>query len=62
MRVIGATTEVNTTQRCGGWLFPVDGLLLIADRYLRTGQAKSQLQAAGHDVVWSGDWDRDPWG
>ena len=25
-----------------------------------TGHAKAQLQAAGHDVVWSGDWDRDP--
>jgi predicted nuclease of predicted toxin-antitoxin system len=24
------------------------------------GQAKAQLQAAGHDVVWSGDWDQDP--
>ncbi len=24
------------------------------------GQAKAELEAAGHDVVWSGDWDQDP--
>lgn len=23
-------------------------------------RAKAELHAAGHDVVWSGDWDRDP--
>ncbi len=25
-----------------------------------TAQAKAQVQAAGHDVVWSGDWEQDP--
>jgi predicted nuclease of predicted toxin-antitoxin system len=24
------------------------------------GKAKAELEAAGHDVVWGGDWDRDP--
>ncbi len=24
------------------------------------GKAKAELEASGHDVVWGGDWDRDP--
>ena len=24
------------------------------------GNAQAEIQAAGHDVVWSGDWDQDP--
>ena len=32
---------------------------LLLDTCL-SGKAKSELEALGHDVVWSGDWPKDP--